>query len=359
MVGIVGYGTWIPFNRIKVEEINRVWKNADLNRIKNVLQLNERAVLQPNEDVITLGVGAAERAIEHSASDKSRIGAAFLGTCTNPYDSRPSVTTVGEALGLRNDVFSGDIQFAGKSGTTAMQMCMGLIKSGMADQALSIGSDTINRHTCPGRFAEYSASAGAAAFVLGKDEVIATIEGTASYATELSDFFRVEGERYIQDIGDGGKIYPAFEVGMFEHVSKASQALFEQVGLNPEDYDFAVFQQPYGVIPYTLGERLGFKKEQIEQGVVSTQIGDCGAASSLLGLANVLDSAKAGQKIFVASYGFGAGADAFSIRTTPLIEQRRPKLSVAQILANKRVVDYAIASRLEYKYAQDMSPLYL
>lgn len=359
MVGIAGYGAWVPFMRVRVEEINRVWRNAPLSRIKNVLKLEERAVLQPNEDSITLGVGAAERAIEHSGIERSAINAVFFGTCTNPYDSRPSVTVIQEALGLAGPLFSGDIQFAGKSGTTAMQVCMGLISGGMARYALAIGADTINRHTCPGRFAEYAASAGAAAFVLGKDQLIAEITATASYATDLSDFFRVEGERYIQDIGDGGKLYPAFEVGLVDHVVKAARELLDKMGTGPDAYDYVVFQQPYGAIPYVLAQRLGFTEEQVRPGVVSTQIGDCGAASSLLGLINVLDTARAGQRILLVSYGFGAGADAFDITTTPLIESKRPKLTAAQLLANKMLVDYATACRLEYKYAQDLSPLYM
>jgi len=359
VTGIVGYGASIPYTRIKVDEIHRVWRNFALSHITDVLKLDEKAVLQPNEDTITLAVGAAQRALEHAAVDLSRIGAAFLGTCTNPYDSRPSVTIVSEALGLPYGIISADLQFAGKSGTTAMQACLGLVRSGMAELALAIGADTINRHTCPGRMAEYAASAGAVAVVLGNEGVIAEIRGTAAYASDLSDFFRVEGERYIQNIGDGGKLYPAFEVGMVEHVTKAAEALSAKVGLAPKDYDYAVFQQPYGVIPFVLGERLGYTARQIEPGAIASRIGDCGAASALLGLANVLDSAKAGQKILVVSYGFGAGADAVSLETTPLIERKRPALSVARLLANKSLVDYATASRLEYKYAQDTSPLYL
>ena len=73
----------------------------------------------------------------------------------------------------------------------------------------------------------------------------------------------------------------------------------------------------------------------------------------------MLDHAKAGQKILLVSYGFGAGADAISLETTPLVEIRRPRSSIARLLANKSIVDYATASRLEYKYAQDTSPLYL
>lgn len=357
--GIVGYGAWVPFARISVDEIHRVWRNADLAHIHGTLHLGERAVLQPNEDSITLGVGAAERALEHAGLDPSQIGAVYFGTCTNPYDSRPSVTVVAEALGLPYTSFSSDVQFAGKSGTSAMQLCLALVRSGMAETALAIGADTINRHTAPGRTAEYAASAAAAAFVLGERDVIAEIRSTTSYASDLSDFFRVEGERYIQDIGEGGMIYPAFEVGMVEHMTKAAEALSAQTGLQPSDYDYAVFQQPYPVLPTIVGGRLGFAEHQIAPGVVSAQIGDCGSASALLGLANVLDVAKAGQRICLVSYGFGAGADAFSLETTSLIERRRPRHPVSSLLANKALVDYATASRLEYKYAQDQSPLYL
>ena len=100
MTGIVGYGAWIPYLRISVDEIYRAWRDQDIRHIKEGLRLSERAVLQPNEDTITLSVGAAERALEHASVEPPTIGAAFLGTCTNPYDSRPSVTVLPKRSGF-------------------------------------------------------------------------------------------------------------------------------------------------------------------------------------------------------------------------------------------------------------------
>ena len=359
MSGIVGYGAFIPYMRIRVEEIQRVWRNIPLEKIQNVLKVRERAVLQPNEDTITLAIASAREAIANANIDRGEIGALFLGTGTNPYDSKPSSTVIAEAIGTPSNLMCGDIQFSGKSGSTAIQICMGLVDSGMVKIGLAIGSDTINRHTCPGRIYEYTASAGAAAFLIGKENGIAEIVGTHSCATDLSDFFRVEGDRYIQSTGEGGELYPAWEVGFVDHVVKASEALMEDLKLKPEDYDYAVFQQPYGFVPLVVGERLGFRKDQIEPGVISTDIGDCGAASALLGLVHVLDRAKNGDRILLASYGFGAGSDAISFEVTPLIEGKRPALSLEKILNKKTLVDYATACRLEYKYAQDLSPLYV
>lgn len=360
MIGIVGYGAWIPYLRLDVKEINQIWGNCRLDLVVNKQQLSERAVLQPNEDSITMAVAATRRALKHANKGRSGdVGAIYFGTCTNPYDTRASVTLIEEALDLNGGVFSGDIQFGGKSGTTAMQMCMAMIKAGYAKQAICIGSDTINRHTAPGRVYEYAASAGAAAFVLGEDDVIAEIKGTASHSSDLSDFFRLEGDRYINDNGPGGKIYPEFEIGMADHIVKASEKLLSQAGMHAEDFDYAVFQQPYGSIPAVLGERLGFTPEQVRPGVISNEIGDCGSASALLGLEHVLDTAKAGQKIFLASYGFGAGADAFILETTPLIETKRSAVTIRRLLDRKDVVCYANAIRYEYKYAQEPGPLYL
>jgi hydroxymethylglutaryl-CoA synthase len=307
-----------------------------------------------------MAVAAAKGAIEYSKTDGTKIDALFLGTCTNPYDSRPSVTVIADAIGVPGNFIGSDIQFSGKSGTTAIQVCLGLIKSGMAKVGLGIASDTINRHTCPGRFYEYTASAGAAAFLLGQEDPIVEIQGTRSYASDLSDFFRVEGERYIQNIGPGGELFPAWEVGFADHVIHASESLMKDVNLKPEDYDYAIFQQPYGFAPFAIGKRLGFTEGQIKPGVIASMIGDCGAASSLLGLVHVLDNAKKGQKIFLASYGFGAGSDAFSLEVTPALEKRRPKVPLSKHLyENKNMVDYGTACRMEYKFMQDLSPLYV
>lgn len=360
MAGITGYGTAIPFNRVSVEEIHRVWRNTSLDRIKNVLKVNERAVLQPNEDTITLAIDASRKAMENSGAGPEFIDALFLGTGTNPYDSKPSATVVAQALGVGPNLMGADVQFSGKSGSTAMQICLSLVSSRMARTGLAIGADTINRHTSPGKFYEYTASAGAAAFVIGSENTLAEIVGVSSYASDLSDFFRPEGERYIQNIGVGGELYPAWEIGFAEHVFHASNAVMNRLKLKPDQFDYAVFQQPFGFAPFAIGERLGFSKEQIEPGVIAPVIGDCGAASALLGLAHVLDTAKPKQRILLATYGFGAGSDAMVLEVSEGIENKRPKIPLAHSLyEHKTMVDYATACRLEYKYMQDSSPLYI
>ena len=364
MLGILGYGYFVPYLRIKVEEINSVWRNYPISFLKEKLGLSERAVLQPNEDVITLAIAASKSAIKNSKIEREKIDALYLGTCTNPYDSKPSATVVAEALGLSPYLMCGDVQFSGKSGTAAIQICMGLIESKMASCGLAIGSDALNRHACPGRLFEYEASAGAASFVIGKEEPIAEIEGTCSYVSDTSEFWRTEGDRYIQSTGlspgsPAGDVYPMWEVGYVEHVTHASKSLMQKLGLKPEDYSYSIFQQPFGTASRHIMGRLGFTEKQVELGTIANTIGDCGAASALLGLANVLDSAKPEERIFVASYGFGGGSDAFSLKVTSHIKEKKPEVPLKEILERKELVSYADATRNEYKYLQDLNPTFL
>ena len=64
--GIVSYGFNLPKRRMKVEEVIGVWQNTPLELVKHGFDVQERAVLGVDEDVITyqsrtrcLGIGFA------------------------------------------------------------------------------------------------------------------------------------------------------------------------------------------------------------------------------------------------------------------------------------------------------------
>jgi hydroxymethylglutaryl-CoA synthase len=74
----------------------------------------------------------------------------------------------------------------------------------------------------------------------------------------------------------------------------------------------------------------------------------------MLALAAVLDIARPNQKIFMVSYGSGAGSDAFVWETTSelkKIQQVRAKntLLVADAIRNKAYVDYVQFLKLTHK----------
>jgi hydroxymethylglutaryl-CoA synthase len=60
-----------------------------------------------------------------------------------------------------------------------------------------------------------------------------------------------------------------------------------------------------------VGKMLGFKEEQIKQGWLVPKLGNTYSGSSPMGLTAILDVAKPGDKVFMVSYGSGAGSDGF------------------------------------------------
>jgi len=124
--------------------------------------------------------------------------------------------------------------------------------------------------------------------------------------------------------------------------------LMQKVGTKPEDYDYAIFHQPNGKFPVSVAKKLGFTYDQIKQGLIVPYIGNTYSGASLVGLASVLDVAKPGERVFLTSYGSGAGSDGFDITITDKItELARDKApTVAQMVEDKEYIDYGTYAKL-------------
>ena len=342
MSGIVGYGAYVPAYRIKVEEIAHVWGD-DPKAISAGLVVNEKSVPGADEDTATISVEAARYALQRAQIDPQKIGAVYVGSESHPYAVKPTATIVAEAINAAPNLTAADMEFACKAGTAAIQNCMGLVDSGMMEYALAIGADT--SQGAPGDALEYTASAGGAAYIIGKKNTLADIEATYSFTTDTPDFYRREGQPYPSH---GGRF--TGEPAYFKHVLSAAKGMFEKMGTTVEDYDYAVFHQPNGKFYLKAAKKLGFKEEQYKNGLLTPIIGNTYSGATPLGLAATLDIAKPGDRIFVVSYGSGAGSDAFSIKVTDNITEKQelsPKLK--DIISNKKYVDYAVYAKLKGK----------
>ncbi len=338
MAGIIGYGAHVPRYRIKVEEIAKVW-DEDAKSIKNGLNIAEKSVPSHDEDAATIATEAGRRAVHHAGIDPKELGAIYVGSESHPYAVKPTATVVSQAIGAGNNLTAADLEFACKAGTAGLQMLMGMTDSGIIKYGMSIGSDTSQGR--PGDALEYTASAGGAAFIVGREkkEVIAEILATASYTSDTPDFWRREGAMYPSH---GGRF--TGEPAYFKHITEATKLLLEKTGLKPEDFAFAVFHQPNGKFPLVVSRKLGFTEDQVKDGLLTPKIGNTYSGASMLGLAAVLDKAKPGDKILVTSFGSGAGSDSFAIEAKePIVEKRERLVKVEDIInKNKIYVDYSV-----------------
>lgn len=328
-IGILSYGIYLPRAVITAQDIGAA-HGGDGSQGK-ALGVQQKTVADSDEDTVTMATQAGYRALENwrleridrveqadaasPMSDEkcSKVGALFIGSESHPYAVKPSGTVVKNALGLKDGIALADLQFACKAGTQAVQVGLSYVQAGMSPVALAIGADTAQSR--PGDVLEFTAAAGAAAYVLGQDDdhqrVIARCVGTCSLATDTPDFWRRPGEAYPQHAGRFSG-----EPGYFAHITRAAKAVMDELGLQPSDFANCVFHTPNGKFPKAVARDLGFTNEQLQSSLVVHEVGNTYSAASLLALAAVLDQARPSQKILMVSYGSGSGADAFVFETT-------------------------------------------
>jgi hydroxymethylglutaryl-CoA synthase len=298
----------MPRKRIKTEEIARQWgKNPE--SIKRGLLLQEKTVPGFDEDTITISVAAGRAALDRAGIDPQKVGALYIGSESHPYAVKPSGTVVSEALGIGPEVHIADFEFACKAGTEAMFVALSLVEAGQMEYAMGIGADT--SQGAPDDALEFSASAGGAAYIFGKDNLIAEVLHTYSYTTDTPDFWRREGEFYPRH---GGRF--TGEPAYFTHVMGATSGILERTGYKPEQFAYVVFHMPNGKFPLSVGKKLGFKQEQLETGWIVNMMGNTYSGSSPTGLAAILDVAKPDDLILITSFGSGAGSDSFILKAT-------------------------------------------
>ncbi len=334
MIGIVGYGAYLPRYRIKVDEIARQW-GYDPDSVKKGLVLHEKTVPGLDEDTITISVEASKKALRRAQIDPKEIGAVYVGSESHPYAVKPTATIVIDALDIGPNVHVASYEFACKAGTEAMYNAYALVKADEMKYAMGIGADT--SQGAPGDALEFAASAGGAAFIMGKEKVVAEILYTNSYTSDTPDFWRREGEYYPRH---GGRF--TGEPAYFKHILGAGMALLEKSKMKPEDFKYAVFHMPNGKFPQTAGRKLGFTKEQLEAGWIAPWMGNTYSGSSPMGLTAILDVAEPGELIFMVSFGSGAGSDGFIFRVTEEITNVRDRAEKLRTMLdnNKKYLTY-------------------
>jgi len=329
MVGIVSYGTYIPVYRISIAEIAGVWKKEPA-EIRHSLGLTQKSVPGIDEDAATIAFEAAFRALECSQCKPQDIEVLFVGSESHPYAVNPTATIVGQFLGIGTAYMAADVEFACKAGTAAIQAIAGMVAAGHAQSGLAIGADTAQSK--PHGVLEYASAAAGAAFIIGNDHLVARLKAETSFSSDTPDFWRRDGIRYPSHAGRF-----TGEPAYFTHVLGAARRMLDMADMKPGDFDYCVFHMPNGKFPRIVAKRLGFSEQQLALSLVVDHIGNPYSASSMLGLAAVLDHAKPNQRIFMVSYGSGAGSDACIWETTAELQKVQNKRRTAQYFVRQQI----------------------
>ena len=310
--GITGFGGYVP--RLRMERSAIAAAHKWMAPALRSQAKGRRAFCSWDEDSVTMAVEAARDAL--LAHQVAMIDCLSFASTTMPFADLQNAAIIAGALGLRQDIGTLDIGQSQRAGTSALMAAF----RDTSGPALVVASDRPRGK--PASTQEIGFGAGAAAFTLGTDGVLATLEGSASSTALFVDHFRsADGkydyyweERWIRD------------EGYMKIVPGAVKAALADAGVSADAVKHFILPTPFKGVASALARKLGLAAAA-EAGALEEDVGYCGSAHGLVMLARVLESASAGDVVLLV--GFGQGCDVLVLRVTDAIAGFKPKRGVS------------------------------
>ena len=318
--GITGFGGYVPRLRLPRAAIAvaHQWMAPGL----KAQAKGQRAFCSWDEDSVTMAVEAARDALGDTA--RGNITAATLASTTLPFADPASSAIVANALGLDPAVRTLDVAHSVRATTSGLAAAL---RSGDGP-ALFIASDRPRGK--PASSQEIGCGAGAAAFLLGHEGVVAEMLATVSRTEMFVDHFRAEGARYDYNWEERW----VRDEGYLKITVAAIAAALRQADVSPEQVRHFIFPSPFRGAAAAVAKKSGIP-EEAQVNSLDEGCGYAGAAHGALMLALALEQAKPGEVIVMAS--FSQGTDVLVLRTTEAITDFAPRRGVSGALADAQV----------------------
>jgi hydroxymethylglutaryl-CoA synthase len=321
MAGIVSYGSYIPYRRLKRAAIAQVLSGAATGK-------GERAVASFDEDSASMAVEAVRDALK--AAPKGTIGTLIFATTTPPYAEKLNAAIVGAATRLPAELRALDMAGSVRAGISALLQGADAAAGSKAHAIVAMADCRLG---APEGKAEQQNGDGAAAFVLGTEGVIAEIEASASVTREFLDTWRAPGERFAHSWEERFSMTQAHS----PLLTKVVQDVLAKAKCAPGDLAKIIIDAPNPRSADEFLRALKLDPSKIGDNFALT-VGQAGAAHPGLMLTGVLPQLKPGDRVLVASVA--DGADALVLRATSAIASFKPVRSVGQQIESKGDVTY-------------------
>ncbi|UCD56080.1 MAG: OB-fold domain-containing protein, partial [Candidatus Hydrogenedentota bacterium] len=261
--------------------------------------------------------------------DKSKVDALYLCSTTLPFADRQNSGIVSTALNLNESVLTADFTASQKAGTTGVVTALDAIKGGEKQSVLVVSAD--KRETKSAYFHEMWYGDGAAALLMGTENVIAECLGSHSVSVDFVDHYRGSmhkydynwEERWIRDEGYS-KIIPEVVTG-----------LMNKCGVSADDITKFVFPCFFTREHRGIAKKLGLAGQLVDN--MHDVCGETGTAHPLVMFISALEEAQPGDKILVAS--FGQGSNALLFQVTDNIKNLPERTGIKGALANRKEVN--------------------
>lgn len=305
MAGIVAYGAYIPYNRLDRKNIKEAFNKP--------VMPGEKAVANYDEDSITMGAAAALECCRNF--DAKKLDGVYFASTTFPYKEKQSATVIAGVLDCEKGIRTADYSNSLRCGITAL---ITAIDAAVGGKNILVTSADCRIGAADGKN-EVLFGDGAAAFVLGNENVIAEIIGQYSISSDFHDQWRSEEDTFVRSWEERFVL----NHGYYKFMIEAANKVMQETGTTPKDYFRVVAYAHAPRYQVEIGKRLGFNPEQIQDGMYSW-VGNTGAASAPMMLAAALEDATPGDKIMVLGYGEGCDAAVFVVTEEIQKLQQRP-----------------------------------
>jgi hydroxymethylglutaryl-CoA synthase len=320
MAGIVSYGSYIPYRRLKRAAIAAM--------LGVPASRGERAVASFDEDSVSMAVEALRDALK--GAPNATIGSLLFATTTPPYGEKLNAALVGAAALLPAEIRAADLTGSTRAGLS------GLLQAAEAAQATGTSAAIAMadaRLGAPEGKMEQQSGDGGAAFILGREGALAEIVASVSFTREFLDGWRAPGERFGHSWEERFALTQAYA----PLLEKAVTTVLEKAGVKPGDLARVILDAPNPRAVDEFARAAKLDPAKLGDSLALT-VGQAGAAHIGLMLTATLPSCKPGDLILVA--GIADGADAAVLRVTPAATTFRPVHSVGRMVESKGDVSY-------------------
>lgn len=335
MAGIIAFSAYIPYNRMDRRRIAEFYGES--------ATPGEKAVANYDEDSVTMSVEAARNCFTGIKPDV--LEGVYFATTTPPYREKQSATTVSAAIDAPESVRTADFTSTLRAGSSALLSALDAVKSGVQNVLVTVADCRLG--LANGQFEQIFGD-GAAAFVIGRENVIAEIEASFTVAGDVITQWREGDDRYVRAWEDRFVVSQGYN----PLVKKAVAGLASKCNISPKDIKKLVLYAPSP--RYQAGAALsaGFQPSQIQDGLFGS-VGITGTAHGPLMLVAALEEALPGDRILMIT--FGEGVDAILFRVTENIKNFSPRQSISsQINSKKDTMSYH--SYLRWKGMMEFEP---
>ncbi|MDY6969002.1 MAG: zinc ribbon domain-containing protein [Spirochaetota bacterium] len=307
MPAIKSTGAYVPYYRLKREEIVRAWGSGS--------PKGERAVANFDEDSITMAVEAGRDCLK--GLDRDIIDGLYFASSSAPFLEKQSASIIAAGLDLKKEAFTVDITDSMRAGTNALKLAIDAIDAGTAKNILVIASDC--RLGKPGSGLEQEFGDGAVSLLISNEGDI-EFESFYTHTSEIYDQWRTHEQDFV-NMWEDRFVYTQ---GYLDKIKDTTDAFMKKMNSSIQDFDKISMYAPGSRrhIEACRMLKLDPKSDNVQDTMLDV-VGNTGTASALLVFVASIEDAKAGDRLLLMNYGDGCDLFIFKVKNKLVLRDRQ------------------------------------